>query len=194
MKLITYQDIHIGAPNAVMSYAKLHELTIADIQAGHTVVWNGDIFDLANCKKEDVEMLKQWAKDWRHEANLFENFYYNTGNHERLDTRFDHTIVEHDGLKYFITHSDKQANEKKYAKYRNKKHGAGWLKRKLWVPMLDWVENWKRVPSEKMLHRCAHEAWNHGCDVFIGGHIHMDYCAGGLDAVVKFLDKGRSEL
>lgn len=129
MKLIVGNDLHLGSKHATHTWEDFLDV----IEVFPNTILNGDIFDFANCKRKDVELWKSRALQIKAIVEAGGGHYI-LGNHSlnQIDAP-NHVII--DGV--YITHGDYMFWSKEKADaYRNKKPGAGFLKR--WItPVYD---------------------------------------------------------
>lgn len=140
MKIRFYNDVHLGANNALMTMQEFIEDVIEnwyDKPKDLLLVYLGDNADFANCKKSYIEKLNKFFKDIKKHFDLFA-----TGNHEcQGDSDDELNFVDLNGKIYVFLHSDSLSwGKEKSDKYRAKKHGAGWFKRNIWVNALESAE------------------------------------------------------
>lgn len=142
------------------------------------LVLTGDNIDLAACHPDDVmrgrQMERELSVKHSHESVLFNR--YIPGNHERTTTKNVIAVIKlPNGRCILCAHSDLETNPEKYSDYRKKKHGAGWLKRKLLVPLIDKFDDIKNAKiKEGLIKRAVALAHLHGCDGYLGGHVHPE--------------------
>lgn len=196
-KLVVYTDLHIGAPNCVYTEGGFATLVNKDLNEGKTVILLGDIFDLANCKKSEVKKYKTLAETYREVANRpYSKLEYILGNHERLTTKQEMHIQ---GRAMFV-HGDMMDNPKRWAKYRAKKHGAGWFKRKLWVSAVMLFEKMvNRSPGKRLLNNVVDTKKSltldgRPIDTCVMGHFHYNEDMTYKGVRVVILDQGRHEI
>ena len=152
-----YTDIHEYAPNIIN----------CPIIPGPNKVYVGDNIDLANVAKDQVGSAEKRLKGLAEKEWLL----WKNGNHERQkdsDTLSKLTdaigCMHGDGIFW---------DKKKSDKYRSKDHGAGFLKRKLWVNALESLENgWDRAVSKSDLERFYQHCLSNGVNCIIVGHLH----------------------
>lgn len=128
MKLLIGNDLHIGSKHATHTLQELYDVLEYNLLiTNEKVIFAGDIFDLANCKRSEVGYWITWAnavkKDVEENGGTFL-----LGNHElnqidaANDVFFDGIYVCHGDLGFFWP-------VEKAMKYRLKDPGAGFLKR-----------------------------------------------------------------
>ena len=127
----------------------------------------GDNLDLINCKKKDVPKLQARLNELR--AQYGDRFI--TGNHEAQRDR-DRLVIIKPGIA--VMHGDLIFwGIEKSERYRMKDHGAGFLKRALWVNALEAVEaGYDRKISETDLIRFDAICKQYGVHTIIVGHLH----------------------
>ena len=142
MRYTVINDLHIFGPLEMVTFQELLDIIRA---SPNKVILNGDIIDLVNCKKSQILEAKAAIDFLKRERNCV----YISGNHCLLYG--DLPLCHLDGNVYF-DHSDLISNPKRYLKFRNKKPGAGWFKRKFITPLIDSLRHFREVrPNEAML-------------------------------------------
>lgn len=128
----------------------------------------GDNIDLVNCKKKYVDMYTRKLNDLK--AAYGRRFI--TGNHEAQSDEDQLVVVE--GTNTGLMHGDFIFwGSEKSIKYRQKDHGAGFLKRGLWVNALEAFENgYDRPITSEDLARAEWIARDKKLDRLIVGHKH----------------------
>lgn len=172
-------DLHIGSKYQDNKNA-LSEL--AQLKNDSFTVLNGDIFDLACCKKKEVDNLLMLVCEYQ---DKFKEHYL-LGNHERLGVNSKPLIkvTKETNLRVGFTHGDLISDYKKWSEYRVKKHGAGFLKQAL-VGFLDDLDHLKAMrPLPKNFLVNAERYCNaYNLDVLVCGHFHQEaerrYTVGG---------------
>ena len=156
MILKIYTDVHLFSP--------MHDGTVIKPEGAYLI---GDNVDMTNCHKKDIQ------KALKTRASLQERALgYIDGNHEAYSKGNNHIWVR--GYTYMMVHGDFEAwGAKRATKYRNKSHGAGWIKRQIWVRLLKFFESiWPVKPSKKMINNMVALAEKKGATVIIAGHKH----------------------
>lgn len=177
-------DLHIGAKNQILSIA---ELTPSDLNE----YLLGDIFDLINCKKSDVKFLQDLIEHYK----IIYRTRYILGNHEAQRDKDSFLYLNDDTG---AMHGDHIFwGEDKSVKYRMKDHGAGVLKRNLWVPALEAIENgYDRKISDTDIDRFKLVCKEKNVKRIIVGHMHpteqRNIVTEGLTLTV--LKRGTTEL
>lgn len=163
-------DLHIGSkyqdnPSALSILNSLEN-------DGFTVL-NGDIFDLACCKKKEVYGLLGF---YRHFVSKFGDAY-KLGNHERLGVDNSPLIkrTSFTNLVVGFTHGDLISDYEKWSEYRLKPHGAGFFKL-LFTDFLDDLDHLKamRPLPKKFLPNALAYCEKFGLDVLVCGHFHCE--------------------
>lgn len=161
LNITVFTDLHLFAPNEMRAH--FDENKTYD----QSVIFLGDIFDLANCKKSFVPKLREICKNFieRHQRTFV------LGNHERAGTPFKFRYVVVNNTVF--THGDLEANPDKWGAYRKKEHGAGFLKRTFIVPFIEDAEQIiDRKPKEDFLKRASTFAKEMGVTNYVCGHFH----------------------
>lgn len=154
-------DLHEGAPNELQGYAYPYQ------PQNDKEYYVGDNIDMTNCKKSKV-------KFYQDKLNKLKQFYGDrliTGNHEaQRDT--DRLVIIKPGIA--VMHGDDIFwGRNKSAEYRQKDHGAGFLKRGLWVNALEAIEQgYDRKVSDQDLNRFSAICDTFGVHTIIVGHLH----------------------
>jgi hypothetical protein len=152
-------DIHRGADN---------EMSVDFDLSNRRLVLGGDVFDLANCKKSQVGKIQKEIN--RHKSIL--GTRYVTGNHERQHDMDRLFVIP--GTKTGVMHGDHIFwGSERAIDYRQKDHGAGFFKRKVWVNALEALENgYDRKVKTDDLERFAEICELHDLNRIIVGHMH----------------------
>lgn len=122
MKITIGNDIHLGSKHATHTWEDFYYA----ITFNHGIILNGDIFDLANCKRSEVEMWKQRAQETKKMVEACGGHYI-LGNHSlnQIDAP-NFVIID----RIYLAHGDYMFWSKEKADaYRSKKPGAGFFKR-----------------------------------------------------------------
>lgn len=146
---------------------------LGDVIELHGIILNGDIIDLACCKKEDVPRLRDLQKKLI--DKLGKN--YNFGNHERSGTQDYHLVKKtKSGKNVFFHHGDLYGDSAhKWSAYRLKEQGStklGLLKTKLFDQM-DWIKG-KRPLPKNYIEDLTFEMTEFGYDIAVVGHFHVE--------------------
>lgn len=174
--LIQATDIHLLSQYQVEIHNIEHMLINATLH--EWLVLTGDNIDLAACHPDDVVKGRRMERELRerhsHEKLLFNR--YIPGNHERTTTKNIIAVVElPNGRRILCAHGDLETNPEKYVEYRKKKHGAGWLKRKLLIPLIDKFDDIKNAKIKAdLIKRAVALAQLHNCDGYLCGHVHPE--------------------
>lgn len=133
-------------------------------------ICGGDNFDIVNCKKSDVKKVQGYIDAWK-EA-MGDRYIF--GNHEAQ--RDNDRMYKIRGTRVGVMHGDLiMWGKKKSEKYRRKDHGAGFLKRGLWVNALEAFENgYNRKVNDEDLERFYEQCILHDVDRIIIGHMHPE--------------------
>lgn len=184
MKFKFINDLHLYAPNAILDESVFSPSNSREF-------YLGDNYDLANCKKSDV-------KEVQDKVTRLKRLYggrFISGNHERQSDSDSFAKINNDVA---VMHGDHIFwGEEKSKDYRSKPHGAGFLKRGLWVNALEAIENgYDRKISDKDLDRFFDFAMKINVKRIIVGHLHpskqLDVeCSGRVLTVLK---RGATEL
>lgn len=153
-------DLHLHAPNAL-------DINNPFNPSNPREYYIGDNLDMTNCKKKDVQKVQREINFWR---DLY-GYRFITGNHE-AQRDSDTLVVVKQGVG--VMHGDDIFwGREKSLQYRRKEHGAGFLKRSLWVNALEAFENgYDRKVSEEDLVRFDSLCKHHGVPTIIVGHMH----------------------
>ena len=146
MKVGFYCDLHVGSPIEIKN--------IQDPRLAKIPVYSlGDNFDLANCKFEDVNVLRK-ARDLWH--LYFKDGCWIYGNHDVADLDNEHILIKTETGTWVVVHGDFESRGKDWAvKYRSRQAGASGFKRKFMIPFIDFLgEAMDRKMSKKKLDRC----------------------------------------
>lgn len=161
-QLFTFiNDLHIYAPNELEGFRNCFNPN--DLNE----YFLGDNFDLTNCKKKEVRAVQR-------ELDKLKEKYgdrFITGNHEaQRDT--DRLVIIKPGIA--VMHGDDIFwGREKSVKYRRKDHGAGFLKRGLWVNALEAFEaGYDRKISKEDIERFIAICKHYGVHTIIVGHLH----------------------
>lgn len=181
-KFLIGNDLHIGSKHATHTYDDLLILVKSKIYSNEKqVVLNGDIIDMANVPKKDVDFWKEKLEYLLYLCNACGPFFIR-GNHELNQVEAsDFAFV--DGV--YFKHGDLGIlwPLEKALEYRAKKPGAGFLKRMI-TPIYDNLRHLKPWnPSE-----CFYKA----VDKIIEGHKPRAICLGHTHPVsnIDFMYKG----
>jgi len=155
-----HADLHEYAENKLKNSKKI------DFDDPETWLW-GDIYDMANVKKS----LARECQNSIDRARFYLKHRYLFGNHERqADSDQFVRISDRVGAMHgdFIFLGNKRSIE-----YRAGEHGAGFLKRKLWVNLLEAAEHgYDRETSTEDLYRAEQICLKYGVDTLIVAHKH----------------------
>lgn len=159
MKWAFAYDLHRGSTNEVSLNLNLDDPRL---------IFGGDIYDLTNTKKSDLE--NQRAKMKRAKAALGPRYLY--GNHEAQRDMDVLWIIP--GTRTGVMHGDLIFwGDDKSEAYRRKSHGAGFLKRGIWANALEAFENgYDRKVKTDDLERFYRLAVHWNVDRIIVGHMH----------------------
>lgn len=162
-------DLHIGSdyqdnPNALQ---ELNELK----NDGSTIL-DGDIFDLACCKKSKVPELEDLATKFM----LRFGINYIMGNHERNGLE-EHVVSfrTQAGKYYAFTHGDLISDFDKWSKYRLKPRGASFFQL-LFTRFLDDLDHLKakRPLPKGFIERAYEYCVQNNVDGVVCGHFHPE--------------------
>ncbi len=141
MMFRVFNDLHILGPLELFSF---EELLFKIKSSPYLVVLNGDIIDIKNCRKKDIELAKSYIKTLRELPNVT----YIGGNHEGWEVDKLNAII---GNCYF-DHSDLLEDASKWLEFRGKPNGAGFLHRRIITPTIDLLRHfWATRPSQECL-------------------------------------------
>lgn len=184
MKFKFINDLHLYAPNAILDESVFSPSNSREF-------YLGDNYDLANCKKSDV-------KEVQDKVTRLKRLYggrFISGNHERLNDQDKFVLVTES---VYVMHGDLIFwGAQKSQDYRSKSHGAGFLKRGVWVNALEAFENgYDRKVNDTDLARFLDLALKIDAKRIIVGHMHpskqLDIEWGGR--VLTVLKRGVTEL
>lgn len=190
MKFIIHADYHIGAPNGIAIKPILADIFVKD---NSNTILLGDIVDLANCEKRNVDRLKLFL-DWL--VTSFKSRYV-FGNHERMGLRNRNYYAQSETNKILFTHGDLEANYDRWKEYRLKPHGASWFKRNIVVPFIEKFESiHDRKLRDRFIRAAVKEAKDSGCNVYVAAHFHPKKIETIIYDNVKIIvvPRGRTEL
>lgn len=180
-----WTDLHEFAPNKKETNFDFTK------KYGDNHIFLGDIFDLANCKKDEVPQCYRIAKTFidNHPRRFV------LGNHERMGAPVTMQFVVIDDTVF--THGDLEANPDKWKDYRLKPHGASKFKRTFVVPFIEEAEKIiDRKPKEDFLKRAAKLAKDVGATRYVCGHFHpekqIDVVFDGIQ--ITILPKGVTQI
>lgn len=183
MKMKFVCDLHIGSTNEKKVTYDLSDKKLMLI---------GDIFDMTNCKKSEVKKYQNLIDNTK--AVLKERYLF--GNHE-AQRDYDR-LYKIPGTRTGVMHGDYIFwGAEKSQNYREKSHGAGFLKRLLWVNALEAFENgYDRKIKTDDLDRFNTMCIKYDVDRVIVGHLH---CKKRIDITYKgklltVLPRGMTEL
>jgi len=147
-------DLHLFGPSSM-------EHDVDRILACHVML--GDIFDLKNCKKQDVKKVQLFILDT--EKRLGNRFI--SGNHE-LIKRHDVYVIQ----KTCFVHGDFEAwGHEKALEFRSQEPASGFrFTKKYWDMFRHLVQG--RLNTEQ-LERCYETATKHNCQMLVMGHSHV---------------------
>lgn len=153
MKYTFVTDTHWYAPNEI------------DVKIFNDDILLGDIFDLKNCKKSDVEIVKKRI--------LATDRHYLKDNHDAIDGKVsDPELIPNTEIA-ICGGSQIFWDEDRLHDYTNKEHGAGFLKRQIWVRMLMIASRFVSDKiSDKAMDRAVKIAKGLGAKVVVCGHKH----------------------
>jgi predicted phosphodiesterase len=162
MKLKIFCDTHLGSTIEM----KPDGLFIAD----ENTILAGDIVDMSNVKHKMIGYYKELYDELR----MIHGDNYIIGNHEKMGTENEFVIkTTESGTRICILHGDIEANPKRWIRYRQEPHGAGWIKRTFLIPLIREAEEIiERNPKKEILDRMAFKAYQLDCDVYVCGHFH----------------------
>lgn len=132
------------------------------------LIYGGDNFDMTNCRKDQVKFFQSEID--RCKQMLGDRFI--SGNHEAQKDSDRIYIIPN--TRTGVMHGDYIFwGKEKSDKYRQKKHGAGFLKRGLWVNALEAFENgYNRKVTTEDLERFYQYCVKKNVDRIIVGHLH----------------------
>lgn len=161
---VFHTDVHIGATNQLGGFSE------KNLDPSNENEWVlGDVFDLTNCKKKDVKKIQEQLDHFR---KLYGRRFI-TGNHEaQKDSDQFQWIDQSRGIA--AMHGDFIFwGQEKSLKYRFKDHGAGFLKRLLWVNAVEAIEKgYDRQVNGDDLKRFSGYCKASEIKVLIVGHMH----------------------
>lgn len=195
MKFIIGNDIHLGSKHATHTWDELKALVWGQLQTSKKIVLNGDIIDMANVPKKEVQ-------NWKYRLETIaamcasHGAVFIRGNHSLNQVEApDWAII--DGV--FFTHGDMFNllwDEQKSKEYRAKKPGAGFLKRAI-TPLYDNLRHlkpWK--PSERFYKAVDKIIDAHKPKAIVLGHTHppsnIDFMYKGVRILI--LKRGIQEI
>lgn len=161
-------DLHIFGPH---QFVKPKDLAV-----DYQTYLLGDIVDMANVKKEDIDKARSMIK---HLVTIY-NGRYIMGNHElyMLDMMNsvptpDHIIVQRPGNNIMLCHGHIPlwGKERSY-KWMDKKAGAGFLRRSVSWGINKYRDVFGGHVSDKDLRKLHDYAVDNGCRTIITGHKH----------------------
>lgn len=160
-----YADTHVYSPIVTAA-------NVTTIKAHENLILLGDIIDLANAAKKDVNE----ARELYHLLKLRHGKNYVDGNHERMTTKLTFVLKKDSkGNLVLFTHGDLESNREKWTEYRQKEHGAGAFKRKVIIPFIREAEEIiERKPKKDFLDRAARLCKMNGAKTYVCGHFHVD--------------------
>lgn len=162
--LIIYNDNHWFSPIAISETIDQYK-----VEMGSPNVYSiGDNFDLANCRKEDIEIVKAYREKFAKYQN------YADGNHEvtsKLNVIFPYQYKD---KRIVLAHGDFEAwGYQRAIDFRSKPPGASWMKRLFIKPyneVYDDLINSKI--HQDFLDRAEISARPYAANFFICGHKH----------------------
>lgn len=154
MKFKVYNDIHIFSSHEIK--------TIFD--ESKNVILNGDIVDLLNCKKSQVEEAKEKIA----QLKSIYGVRYISGNHElgfwnKYNTRDGVLFIHGD----YILWGDEKSN-----KFRSQRPGSGWFKRHIAIPVIDAFRPKSGKLSFDQIKSCIDLLKVEKCHTIVMGHLH----------------------
>lgn len=154
-------DIHEGS---TMQIAKCSDFKWDQAD----IIYGADNIDMTNCKKSMVNHYQELI--YKLKNILGDRFL--TGNH--CAQRDSDRLYKIPNTRVGVMHGDLIFwGKEKSQKYRNKKHGAGFLKRGLWVNALEALENgYDRKVNDDDLERFHALCLIYDVDRIIVGHLH----------------------
>lgn len=182
MKLSLIADTHLFAPN---------EMKVDFNGENQNEYLLGDIVDLANCKKKEVDKA---YLEYKKLKDIYGRRFL-CGNHERISVTND-LISPKDGV--ILAHGDFESwGHEKAFEYRSKPHGAGAFKRKFVVGMVEAFEkSVGRDLDQKFIEAAVKLAKDYGCHTYIAGHLHpkemIDIIADGIRIII--VPRGKTEV
>lgn len=184
MKFKFINDLHLYAPNSILDESVFSPSNSREF-------YLGDNYDLANCKKSEVKEVQEKVTKLK---RLYGGRFI-SGNHERQNDQDKFVLVTES---VYTMHGDLIFwGGQKSQDYRSKPHGAGFLKRGVWVNALEAFENgYDRKVNDTDLSRFIDLAVKIDAKRIIVGHLHpskqLDIeCNGRLLTVLK---RGVTEL
>lgn len=189
-KLFFYADVHLFSP--IASHSKND---ILSLEPKKNLFFMGDIVDRANCEKSKTAEATETMKYL--ESKHGSHFIF--GNHERNSINGNQYYLHEaeSGARAIFAHGDLEANFEKWTEYRDKKIGAGFLKRKFLVPFIREAEEIiDRKPKKEFLENVKALCAKNWASIYICGHFHvkeiMEFDHEGIRIVM--LPRGKSEL
>jgi hypothetical protein len=162
-------DLHIGSKHATHDELGLIGAVNNTIGRDVKFVFNGDIWDLANVPKKEVDVWIQRARDFVVFCRAM-NVTFIRGNHELNQVEApDFAVI--DGV--FFSHGDIQMwGKEKSEAYRSKKPGAGFLKRSI-TPLYDNLRHLKKWKQNEHFIKAMDEIIKtHNPRAAVFGHVH----------------------
>ena len=167
--MITYSawyDVHIGSP---ISLFKTFDdfLKVLNPDDPYEIL-GGDIIDLANCHKSDVDTMIGYRAELKRRYGP----RYFDGNHEVTDSDWNSEYISN-GI--IFRHFDGESwGYERANQYRSKKAGASSFKRNFIIPLIQEYElnNPFRTPKDAVIERAVQIAKDKKCHTYVGGHFH----------------------
>lgn len=159
-------DLHIGSTNQQSSL-----LEVSLLANRPNTILLGDIIDLANCKRSDVNVMYAEMRDLQSKLGS----RYILGNHERASTIDQILIVTPTSstIRTAFMHGDFISwGPDRATQYRTKPKGASLLKRTFLVNTIEAFERLIDRSSYKLLTRAAEVAAILCVDQVVMGHVH----------------------
>lgn len=150
MSTCILNDIHAFGPLEIMTFDELRDLAYENYYKRIQTIFLGDVIDLKNAKKSEVDDAKDAIRNLSIICNQTNSVYIG-GNHElnygnlKLSIIIDNAVYVHGHL---------MTNYKKYSEWdlSTKEAGAGFFKRHFITPTIDKLRHLLAVrPNEELL-------------------------------------------
>lgn len=167
--MIIINDIHLFSSHALYSVENFEEILNFYRKMRNEIVLAGDIVDLSNVKKNEVDDAIKYAQKLKYDFGP----RYLCGNHE-LQT-FDSEIYKIPNEPILIAHGHRElwGQEKCEEYYKNSSIGAGFLKRSI-LPAFDYFRHFKNPKiNNEQENRINYLLQKYSCKTLICGHSHI---------------------
>jgi predicted phosphodiesterase len=171
-RFLVGNDWHIGSKYQDNPFITETLYDILSTPVDPYLVLNGDIFDFTCAPKSELPHLyRLYEKTRAHLGNRLIS-----GNHDTKKPHSTDLILETgSGKRVLFEHGDLISDHAKWAKYREREHGASNFKlfQTALFDNMDWVKS-KRPLPKGFIERASQRLHDLNCDVLVVGHFHVE--------------------